>query len=169
MPAWRVWRPRAIRASTRARLVAARDGRRGGRSIRSRHRLYNTVRDQPVRARPKGGQRVCGVAPDGAHVPVRSRLAQLLFPVRDVGREHQEERAVGDGIGDDCRLQRVLPTLSARMKPGCSRRWAYTRLPPSAWSSRTVKPPCCSGWVAAARWAGGGWGARERVREAEGC
>jgi hypothetical protein len=59
--------------------------------------------------------------PLSAHVPVRARLAQLLFQMRDVEREHEEERAVGDAIGDDCRLQRVLPTpmLSARMKPDC--------------------------------------------------
>jgi hypothetical protein len=38
--------------------------------------------------------------------------------VRDVEREHEEERAVGDAIGDNCRLHRVLPMLLSASSRG---------------------------------------------------
>jgi hypothetical protein len=42
--------------------------------------------DQPVRAQPKGGHRLSGIAPDSVNVTARARPVQLLIPVRDVAR-----------------------------------------------------------------------------------
>jgi hypothetical protein len=155
-------RPRAIRASTRTRLVAARDGRRGGRTIQSPQRLYNTMRDHPLRdhplreqilapllpppppRRPAGaaGARLvspCPIAPVGPPIsPVSPACAPAQACARDLSAPRSSSLPLAlQSAAHACALARSHPPC-ALVRSGHARS-AFALSPPSA-SARAAPP-----------------------------